>query len=667
MTIQRIIDTANIVDVVSDFVTLHKRGVNFVGLCPFHDEKTPSFYVSPSKGICKCFSCGKGGNAIHFLMEHEQMSFNQAAEWLAKKYGIPFQHREYTDKEKELHRDRESMFIINQFAADFFTDSLYSDRGRAIGLSYLKNRKFRDDIIKKFQLGYCPDNGHSTADAAIAKGFNKELLVKTGLCYQKEDGTLRDRFWGRVIFPVHSLSGKVVAFGGRIMKSDPKAAKYVNSPESIIYSKSNELYGLYFAKQAITRKDRCFLVEGYADVISMVQAGIENVVASSGTSLTKGQIRMIHRFTNNITVLYDGDKAGIKASLRGIDMLLAEGMNVKVLLLPDGEDPDSFSQKMGAAKFQEYIDKHQIDFIRFKVNLLMEEASDDPISRSNLIKEITQSISVIDDPIVRSVYITECSQILHVGEQLLINDVNKRQREKYNEPQQNVPVRNQESNMEKSEQEDTTGDGSDVTTSQTQENSIEKLKNEIRALKRAGYEQIMKKERLIAQYLVRFADKEFCYLEEEEQSITVGEFISQSLENDGIELQHPIYRRILELYRENCNTPNFTSERFFLSHSEEFISLTAASLIEEPYQLSQMFSKNSTPVEERLFDLTTHIMTDYQYEIVRFEIDKVLKEIQKPETIENPEIFIEAQNRYKTLLTARNELAKKLGDRVVHL
>lgn len=667
MTIQRIIDTANIVDVVSDFVTLHKRGVNFVGLCPFHDEKTPSFYVSPSKGICKCFSCGKGGNAIHFLMEHEQMSFNQAAEWLAKKYGIPFQHREYTDKEKELHRDRESMFIINQFAADFFTDSLYSDRGRAIGLSYLKNRKFRDDIIKKFQLGYCPDNGHSTADAAIAKGFNKELLVKTGLCYQKEDGTLRDRFWGRVIFPVHSLSGKVVAFGGRIMKSDPKAAKYVNSPESIIYSKSNELYGLYFAKQAITRKDRCFLVEGYADVISMVQAGIENVVASSGTSLTKGQIRLIHRFTNNITVLYDGDKAGIKASLRGIDMLLAEGMNVKVLLLPDGEDPDSFSQKMGAAKFQEYIDKHQIDFIRFKVKLLMEEASDDPISRSNLIKEITQSISVIDDPIVRSVYITECSQILHVGEQLLINDVNKRQREKYNEPQQNVPVRNQESNMEKSEQEDTTGDGSGVTTSQTQENSIEKLKNEIRALKRAGYEQIMKKERLIAQYLVRFADKEFCYLEEEEQSITVGEFISQSLENDGIELQHPIYRRILELYRENCNTPNFTSERFFLSHSEEFISLTAASLIEEPYQLSQMFSKNSTPVEERLFDLTTHIMTDYQYEIVRFEIDKVLKEIQKPETIENPEIFIEAQNRYKTLLTARNELAKKLGDRVVHL
>jgi DNA primase len=332
-------------DVVSDFVTLHRRGVNYVGLCPFHDEKTPSFYVSPSKGICKCFSCGKGGNAIHFLMEHEQMSFSQAAEWLAKKYGIPFQKREFTDKEKALHKERESMFIVNQFAADFFAENLYTDRGRAIGLNYLKNRKFRDDIIKKFQLGYCPDNGHSTADAATAKGFNRDLLVKTGLCYQKEDGSLRDRFWGRVIFPVHSLSGKVVAFGGRIMKSDPKAAKYVNSPESIIYSKSNELYGLYFAKQAITRKDRCFLVEGYADVISMVQSGIENVVASSGTSLTVEQIRLIRKFTNNVTIIYDGDSAGIKAALRGIDLVLKEGLNVKVILLPDGQDPDDFARK----------------------------------------------------------------------------------------------------------------------------------------------------------------------------------------------------------------------------------------------------------------------------------------------------------------------------------
>lgn len=669
LTTQRILDTANIVDVVSDFVTLHRRGVNYVGLCPFHDEKTPSFYVSPSKGICKCFSCGKGGNAIHFLMEHEQISFHQAAEWLAKKYGIPFQAREFTDKEKALHRERESLFITNRFAADFFMENLSTERGRAIGMSYLKNRGFRDDIIKKFELGYCPDNGTATADTALAKGYNRDSLIKTGLCYQKDDGTLRDRFWGRIIFPVHSLSGKIVAFGGRIMKQDAKAAKYVNSPESIIYSKSNELYGLYFAKQAITRKDRCFLVEGYADVISMVQSGIENVVASSGTSLTKGQIRLIHRFTNNITVLYDGDKAGIKASLRGIDMLLEEGMNVKVLLLPDGEDPDSFSHSMGATRFQEYIDKNQVDFIRFKVKLLMEEAADDPISRSNLIKEITQSISVIEDAIVRSVYITECSQILHVDEQLLINDVNKRQREKYSEAIKTTPAKSVVTDME-SAQPDTVeqnNNNTDNSGEQPQGNSIEKLKSDIRALKRAGYELIMKKERLIAQYLVRFADKEFCYLEEEEQSLTVGEFISLSLENDNLELQHPVYRRILELYRENCSTPGFISERFFLSHPEEFISLTAASLIEEPYQLSKMFSESSTPAEERLFELTTHIMTDYQFEIVRFEIDKVMKELQNPETANNPETLISAQSRYKTLLAARNELAKKLGDRVVHL
>ncbi|MBO7246932.1 MAG: toprim domain-containing protein, partial [Bacteroidaceae bacterium] len=452
-------------------------------------------------------------------------------------------------------------------------------------------------------------------------------------------------------------------------KSDPKAAKYVNSPESIIYSKSNELYGLYFAKQAITRKDRCFLVEGYADVISMVQSGIENVVASSGTSLTNGQIRLIHRFTNNITVLYDGDKAGIKASLRGIDMLLAEGMNVKVLLLPDGEDPDSFSQKHSASSFQDYIDKNQVDFIRFKVNLLLEDASDDPISRSNLIKEITQSISVIDDPIVRSVYITECSQILRLDEQLLINDVNKRQREKYSAtPVPAKPAhRTEADNAELQENSSETETTKSTAVEQPAENSIEKLKSDIRALKRAGYELIMKKERLIAQYLVRFADKEFCYLEEEEQSITVGEYISQSLENDNLELVHPIYKRILELYRENANNPDFVSERFFISHPEEFVSLTAASLIEEPYQLSQIFSKSSAPVEEKLFELTTHIMTDYQYEIVHFEIDKVLKEIQNPATIENPELFISAHNRYKTLLNARNELAKKLGDRVVHL
>ncbi|MBO4267954.1 MAG: DNA primase, partial [Bacteroidaceae bacterium] len=312
LTVERILDAANIVDVVSEFVTLRKRGVNYVGLCPFHNEKTPSFTVSPSKGICKCFSCGKGGNAIHFLMEHEQMSFQDAAEWLANKYGIPVRKRELTDNEKALQSERESMFITNRFACDYFKDILLNDaKGRAVGMAYFRQRGFRDDIIEKFQLGYSPDEPDALARHALSKGYTRENLVKTGLCYEREDGTLRDRFRGRVIFPVHSLSGKIVAFGGRVMKADAKTAKYVNSPESSIYSKSKELYGLYFAKQAIVRKDRCFLVEGYADVISMFQSGVENVVASSGTSLTPGQIRLIHRFTNNITVLYDGDKAGI--------------------------------------------------------------------------------------------------------------------------------------------------------------------------------------------------------------------------------------------------------------------------------------------------------------------------------------------------------------------
>ena len=520
LTVERILDAANIVDVVSEFVTLRRRGVNFVGLCPFHNEKTPSFYVSPSKGICKCFSCGKGGNAIHFLMEHEQMSFSDAAQWLADKYGIPLERRQLTDSEKAIQNERESLFITNQFARDWFQDMLRNTpKGVAIGMAYFRRRGFRDDIIEKFQLGYCPEDGDALARAATVKGYAADKLVKTGLCYQKEDGSLRDRFWGRVIFPVHSLSGKIVAFGGRVMKTDAKVAKYVNSPESVIYSKSRELYGLYFAKQAIVRKDRCFLVEGYADVISMFQAGVENVVASSGTSLTPGQIRLIHRFTNNITVLYDGDKAGIKASIRGIDMLLADGLNVKVLLLPDGEDPDSFAQSRSASQFQEYIDSHQVDFIRFKVNLLMDDAKDDPIARSNLIKEITHSISVIQDPILRSVSITECSQIMKVDERLLINDVNRQQREQAQAVPQR-PVRNEadEDQMPTADSEpdsavQTDNDGSSAAEKDPvpEISPEEKLRQEIRALKRQDLGAIMDRERLLSRLIVRFGDKPLCY------------------------------------------------------------------------------------------------------------------------------------------------------------
>ena len=673
LTIEKILDAANIVDVVSEFVTLRRRGVNYVGLCPFHNEKTPSFYVSPSKGICKCFSCGKGGNAIHFLMEHEQMSFQDAAEWLANKYGIPFRKRELTENEKALQNERESLFITNQFALDFFKDTLLNtDKGRAIGLAYFRKRGFRDDILEKFYLGYCPDEPDALARTALAKGYTKENLIKTGLCYAKDDnGALRDRFRGRVIFPVHSISGKVVAFGGRIMSAESKVAKYVNSPESVIYSKSRELYGLYQAKQAIVRKDRCFLVEGYADVISMFQSGVENVVASSGTSLTPGQIRLIHRFTNNITVLYDGDKAGIKASLRGIDMLLAEGMNVKVLLLPDGEDPDSFAQGRGATAFQQYIDTHQVDFIRFKVNLLMEDAADDPYSRSELIKSITQSISVIQDPIVRSVYITECSQIMKIDERLLINDVNRRQREQAQAaPQPQRPAQSSDENGQNPEPQAEESDNPEATVESAPEPEIsaeDKLRQDIRALKREGFGPMMEKERLLSQLIVRYGGKVMCTYQDEEgqeQDMTVGQFIVGSLQNDGLEFHHPVYKRFVEIMAEHLEDKDFNSQKFFMSHPETFVSLTAASLMEERYQLSTIF-KDSKPADDetQLLKLTRHIMADYQMEVVRLEIKDVEKKIQEAEVGD----LAELQSRYQQLLMARAQLSKELGERIINL
>ena len=619
-------------------------------------------------------------------MEHEQMSYWDAAKWLARKYGIPYSERELTDSEKALQNERESMFITNQFALDFFKDTLLNtEKGRAIGLAYFRKRGFRDDILEKFHLGYCPDEPDALARAALAKGFTKENLIKTGLCYEREnDGQLRDRFHGRVIFPVHSISGKVVAFGGRIMSSDAKVAKYVNSPESIIYSKSRELYGLWQAKQAIVRKDRCFLVEGYADVISMFQSGVENVVASSGTSLTPGQIRLIHRFTNNITVLYDGDKAGIKASLRGIDMLLAEGMNVKVLLLPDGEDPDSFAQGRGATQFQEYIDTHQVDFIRFKVNLLMEDATDDPYSRSELIKSITQSISVIQDPIVRSVYITECSQIMKIDERLLINDVNRRQREQAQAaPPLQRPAVSDNADTETAENAQSTDEnGQNAASTDNAENPTEpapqpeisdqdKLRQQVRALKREGFGTMMEKERLLSQLIVRYGGKVMCTFqndEGQEQDMTVGQFIVGSLQNDGLEFRHPVYKRFVEIMAEHLEEKDFNAEKFFMSHPETFVSLTAASLMEERYQLSAIF-KDSKPVEDgqRLLQLTRHIMADYQMEVLRLEIKNIEKQIQDPATLESPDKLKELQRRYQQLLQARTELSRVLGDRVVNL
>ena len=430
-TVDRILDTANIVEVVSDFVTLRRRGANYVGLCPFHDEKTPSFSVSPARGICKCFSCGKGGNSVHFVMEHEQMSYYEALKYLARKYNIEIQEKPLTNEEKQRQTDRESMLIVNEFAQEFFsTNLLEHSEGRSIGLSYFRERGFGEEIIKKFGLGYSLEKRDSLAQEALRRGYQKKYLVKTGLCLESQQGTLYDRYKGRVIFPIHSLSGKVIAFGGRILKKDEKAAKYVNSPESEVYHKSDVLYGIYHAKQSIVKNGFCYLVEGYTDVLSMHQAGIENVVASSGTALTPGQIRLIHRFTDNITVLYDGDAAGIKASLRGIDLILQEGMNIKVVLLPDGDDPDSFSKKQSAADFTAYIRSHETDFIRFKTNLLLEDAGNDPIKRAALVADIVRSIAIVPDNILRSIYVQDCARLLAVDEKMLLREVNSIRRDK---------------------------------------------------------------------------------------------------------------------------------------------------------------------------------------------------------------------------------------------
>ncbi|MBQ1972792.1 MAG: DNA primase [Paraprevotella sp.] len=428
VTIDRILDAAQIVDVVSEFVTLKRAGANYKGLCPFHDDRTPSFIVSPAKGLCKCFACGKGGNAVHFIMAHEQLSYPDALRYLAKKYHIEIKEEEQTDEQKQAQSERESMFVVNEWARSYFQQQLNdTEDGRAIGMAYFRSRGFRDDIIQKFQLGFCPSKRNACSKEALSKGYNEEYLLSTGLCYKRDNGELQDRFSGRVIFPIHTLSGKTVGFGGRVLDAATKGVniKYQNSPESAIYNKRRELYGLFQAKQAIVKNDLCYLVEGYTDVISMHQAGVENVVSSSGTALTTEQIRMIHRFTDNITVLYDGDAAGIKASERGIDMLLAEGMNVKLLLLPDGEDPDSFARKHNATEYQSYLRDNQVDFIRFKTNLLLEDAQGDPIKLSRLVNNIVQSIAVIPDEITRSVYTRETASMLSMDEKLLASGVSK--------------------------------------------------------------------------------------------------------------------------------------------------------------------------------------------------------------------------------------------------
>lgn len=660
-TIDRILDAAQIVEVVSDFVTLRKRGVNYVGLCPFHNEKTPSFSVSPSKGLCKCFSCGKGGNAVHFIMEHEQMSYPEALRYLAKKYNIEIKERELTNEEKEVQSNRESMFIVNNFARDYFQNILKNHvDGRSIGLAYFRQRGFRDDIIDKFQLGFSTEGRDALAQEALRKGFKQEFLVKTGLCYETDDHKLRDRFWGRVMFPVHTLSGKVVAFGGRVLSTEnKKLAKYVNSPESEIYHKSNELYGIYFAKQAIVKQDRCFLVEGYTDVISMHQSGVENVLASSGTSLTPGQIRLIHRFTNNITVLYDGDMAGIKASIRGIDMLLEEGMNIKVCLLPDGDDPDSFARKHNATEFQNFIQEHETDFIRFKAQLLMEDAGKDPMKRAELINDIVRSIAVIPEAIVRDVYIKECGQLLRIEDKLLVSEVAKRrelQAEKGNKPiaSNNAP---------------TPQPGEMPPPFPPEEMEADTYQSFIPQEGKEGQE-FYKYERLIIQMIVRYGEKVMCNLTDEEGNevpVTVVEYVINDLKEDELAFHNPLHRRILSEASEHIHDQEFASERFFVAHPDPKISTIATELASDRYQLSKYHSKTQKLVtdEERLYEMVPMLMINFKNAIVAEELKHIMYALQDP-SIANDNAQCDAvMQRYKEMKEIQNLMAKRLGDRVV--
>ena len=678
-TIDKIMDAAQIVDVVSEFVTLRKRGVNYVGLCPFHNEKTPSFSVSPSKGLCKCFSCGKGGNVVHFIMEHEQLSYYDALRWLARKYNIEIKERELTDEEKHAQSVRESLFVVNDYARTYFQNILRSHvEGQTVGMTYFRQRGFRDDIITKFQLGYCLNQHDAFAREALQKGFKPEFLVKTGLCYARDDGSLRDRFWGRVIFPVHTLSGKIVAFGGRVLKTDAKTAKYVNSPESEIYHKSNELYGIYFAKQAIVRQDRCFLVEGYTDVISMHQSGIENVVASSGTSLTPGQIRLIHRFTNNITVLYDGDMAGIKASLRGIDMLLEEGMNIKVVLLPDGDDPDSFARKHNATDYQNYINSHEVDFIRFKTNLLLDDAGNDPIKRAGLINDIVRSIAVIPDAIVRSVYVKECSQLLQVDEKLLLAEIVKlkevqaekdfKQRHAQTQPQSQQTTEN--NNIEtqgESQATDTDGQGT-MSHTMPEPAPYESYIPQDNAESRRFYPL----EKLIMELLVRYGEKVMCYVTDEKGQdipLTVVEYIANDLHTDDLQFHNPLHRHMLAEASTHIHDADFKAEHFFCAHPDADISRYAVSLVNERYTLSKYHTKNQKIAtdEERLYELVPHVMIDFKHAIVEEELKHTQQALLDPENLHDEARYMSIMRHYKELSEVQRIMAKRLGDRVLNV
>lgn len=652
LTVEKIKDAANIVDVVSEFVSLRRSGANYKGLCPFHNERTPSFFVSPSRGICHCFSCGRGGTPINFIMEHEQMTYVEALRWLARKYNIEIKERELTDKERQEQSERDSMFIVNEWAADYFKQILLeSEGGNSIGLQYFRSRGFRDDIISKFHLGYDVQDRHQLAREAQAKGYQLDFLLKTGICYKNDRSEYIDRYAGRVIFPWLSVSGKIVGFGGRLLDSRTKgvAQKYVNSPDSEIYHKDQLLYGIYQAKKAISREDRVYMVEGYTDVISMHQCGIENVVANSGTALSVHQIRMLHRFTSNITLLYDGDAAGIHAALRGTDMILAEGMNIKVLVLPDGDDPDSFARKHSSADFKQYIEDNQVDFIQFKTNLMLNGVTD-PAKRSEAINSIVQSIAVVPNQILRDTYIHDCAQRLNIAESTLINTMNKFIREAQDRMNKAPNAEAQQANS-----------ASATTQKYINNPSIPKV------------------ETMLMQVIIRHGDF-IIYrdIEDEEGNLinlTVAEWINYSLSAENLRFSVEIYNRVLNETLEHLRDNNFSAEQYFIHHNDIEISQLATELILDKYQYIREQKEESTVKQnvsdearmeketEKLRNEVLHLLLDFHFDLLERRLQQIKMEITQPNN--TPERMASLMKDFRDTQQKRNELAQQRGNNII--
>lgn len=679
ITVDKILDAANIVDVVSDFVTLKRAGANLKGLCPFHDDHTPSFVVSPARNTCKCFSCGEGGSPVGFIMKHEQLSYPDALRYLAKKYGIKIEEKELSPEEIQSQGDRESMFILNEWARDWFKNQLWeTPDGKAIGLAYFRNRGFRDDILEKFQIGFCPNNKEQSLSAeALKNGYKERYLINnqnemeprlsigTGLSLKRDNGSLRDRFYGRVIWPIYTFGGRVAGFGGRVLDAATKgvAVKYLNSPESIIYSKRKELFGLFQARQAIRKADLCYLVEGYTDVMAMHQQGIENVVASSGTALTTDQIRLIHRITNNITVIFDGDDAGIHASERGIDMLLAEGMNVKLLLLPDGEDPDSFAQKHSATEYQQYLQDNQVDFITYKATHAIGAKRGEPDAEERLIHNVTESIAAIPDEIKRTVYIQHASQQLKMPERLIERAVNA-QRNKLNAEKQKELEREQRQTQNptySAEEEKTIISPSSPTISQ---DNIEK----------AGLEMS------VAQMIIRYGERIMCTIEDEDGQdvpLSVAEYISLSLKDDAIQLQTPVCKTILEETIENAHTPNFRAEQYFNNHPNEQIRELAFKLGTDAVELSKLYdiptfstptgkeAEKSNETDLHLDEIVPSLIASYKLSIIQQELQTIIEQMKRTEAKEDKDKYRQLLLEFTQKKKLCTELAKQCGDRVV--